>query len=315
MKLRYPAVPLGTEYLTKTNDMLAFKRALVAFDLSEMDLQLLQFLARHYQALGIQKLYALHIMPDFTEPAHPDLDFQKRFAPESPVDERVESAIKARVEEVFGEAPGLDIDIEVREGKPYEKLLHWTKIKEADLLIMGKKRLSEGSGITAKRVARNVHAAVLLVPDGAGTEIANLVVPNDFSENAARALHAALSLSRAMKGQPVHSLHIVDLPPGQYYNRSAPDRGYLGLLMESARLAAGKFRDAQGIADDDIVDVFQENSRNNQAAHILRYANEHKDSLLVMGAKGHTPFETFLFGSVTERLAQSIEGQPLLIVR
>jgi nucleotide-binding universal stress UspA family protein len=160
-----------------------------------------------------------------------------------------------------------------------------------------------------------VHAAVLLVPDGAGAEITNLVVPNDFSENAARALHAALSFSRAMKGQPVHSLHIVDLPPGQYYNCAAPDRGYLGLLMESARLAARKFRDAQGIADDDIVDAFQENSSNNLATHILRYANDHRDSLLVMGAKGHTPFETFLFGSVTERLAQSIEGQPLLIVR
>ncbi|MEQ8707054.1 MAG: universal stress protein [Phaeodactylibacter sp.] len=295
--------------------MLAFKRALMAIDLSELDLQLLHFIKRHHRALGIQKLYALHIMPDFTDPAHPEVDFQKRFAPESPVDERVKSAIQARVGEVFGEAPELEIEIEVREGKPYEKLLHWTKIKEVDLLIMGKKRLSEGSGITAKRVARNVHAAVLFVPDGAGTEITNLVVPNDFSENAARALKVALKLSRAMKGQPVHSLHIVDLPPGQYYNRSAPDRGYLGMLKESAHLAAGKFREAHGIADDDIVDVYQENSRNNLAAHVLRYASDHKEVLLVMGAKGHTPFETFLFGSVTERIAQGVEGQPLLIVR
>lgn len=295
--------------------MLAFKRALVAFDLSEMDLQLLRFLGRHYQALGIQKLYALHIMPDFTEPSHPEVDFQKRFAPESPVDERVEAAIQARITEVFGESPALEIDIEVREGKPYEKLLHWTKIKEVDLLILGKKHLSEGSGITAKRVARNVHSAVLFVPSVADSEISNLVVPNDFSENAARALHAAIGFSRAMKGQPVHSLHIVDLPPGYYYNRSSPDRGYLGMLMESAQLAAAKFRMEQEIADDDIVDVFQENSRHNLASHILNYASDHEEALIVMGAKGHTPFETFLFGSVTERIAQLVESQPLLVVR
>jgi nucleotide-binding universal stress UspA family protein len=295
--------------------MLAFKRVLMAFDLSEMDLQLLQFIKRHSFALGIKKLYALHIMPDFTEPTHPEVDFQKRFAPESPVDERVKSAIQARIAEVFGEKPAFEIDVEVREGKPYEKLLHWAKVKEVDLLIMGKKRLSEGSGITAKRVARNVHSAVLFVPDGAGSAIENLVVPNDFSENAARALETALTLSQAMNGQPVHSLHIVDLPPGQYYNRSTPDRGYLGVLMESARLAAAKFREAHGIGDDDIVDVFQENSRNNMASHILSYASDHAETLLVMGAKGHTPFETFLYGSVTERIAQGVEGQPLLIVR
>ncbi len=295
--------------------MLPFKRALVAFDLSEMDQQLLQFLKAHWNALGIEKLYALHIMPDFTAPGNPDLDFQKRFAPEGPVDERVKSALRGRLDEVFGQTPGLEIEINVREGRPYEKLLHWTEVKEIDLLLMGKKRISEGSGITAKRVARNVHSSVLLLPDGAGAKISHFVVPNDFSENAGRALQTALGLSRKMNSQAVHSLHIVDLPPSQYYNRSRPDNRYLEILMESARMAARKFLGQLGIKDDGIVDVFRENTRNNRAAHIHAYADEQPGALLVMGAKGHTPFETFLFGSVTERIAQGVERQPLLIVR
>ena len=295
--------------------MLKFNRALVAFDLTEMDFQLLDFLKAHSRALGIQKLYALHIMPDFSTPDNPEFDFQKRFAPEAPVDERVKSAIQERIDEKLGDTEGLEIEIEVREGKPYDKLLRWTKVKEIDLLIMGKKRLSEGSGITAKRVARNAHSAVLFIPDGAGPDIENLIVPNDFSDNAARALHAAIDMSRSMKGQLVHSIHVVDLPPGHYYNRSAPDRGYLGVLMESAKLTARKFQETQGIADDDVVDVFQENTKNNLAAHLLTYASNKEEALLVMGAKGHTPFETFLFGSVTERIAQGVEGQPLLIIR
>ncbi|TXB62462.1 universal stress protein [Phaeodactylibacter luteus] len=295
--------------------MTTFKRALLALDLTETDASLLDFTARHARALGVEKLYVLHIIPDFTAPAGTEADFMSRFAPEVPVDEQIRSRLQARLEAAFAPVKGLEFVLDIREGKPYEKLLHWQKVKKADLLILGKKAISEGSGITAKRVARNAPCSILFVPAAAPGSIEQLVVPNDFSENAGRAIHTALALSSHMKGQPVHSLYVVDLPPADYYNRSEPGRGYRGILMESARLTGNKFRDKLGVADDDLVDVYLENLRQDTAGHILAYAKEHPGTWLVTGAKGHSPFEHFLFGSVTERLAERAGDVPLLIVR
>jgi nucleotide-binding universal stress UspA family protein len=295
--------------------MQTFKRALVALDLSDVDKSVLQFIGQQAEALGIQKLYLLHIIPDFAMPKQVDTAFQQKFSPDIPVDERVSKRLEKELEEAFGSEPSVQWEIEVREGKPYEKLLHWIKVKQIDLLVVGKKSISEGSGITAKRVARNAGCSVLFVPKIKTATTRQLVVPNDFSKHSAKAIHTAVHLGRQIGGVPVHSLHIVDLPPEDYYNRAEPGQGYRGLLMESAKKAGQDFLKEQQLRDEDIVEVYRENFTNSVPRHIIEYAEEQAGALIVMGAKGHSPFETFLFGSVTEKLAEGVEAQPLLVIR
>jgi nucleotide-binding universal stress UspA family protein len=295
--------------------MQTFKRALVALDISDADSSVLQYVAQHADALGIEKLYLLHIIPDFAMPKQADVSFQKTFAPDIPVDERVRKRLEEAAQQAFEGIPNVAWEVEVREGKPYEKLLHWIEVKQISLLVVGKKAVSEGSGITAKRVARNASCSVLFIPKATSTKTKHLVVPNDFSEHSAKALQAAVRMSRSIGGVPVHSLHVVDLPPEDYYSRSEPGQGYRGLLMESAKKAGRDFLKAQRLRDEDIVEAYRENFSNATSRHILEYADAQEDAMLVMGAKGHSPFETFLFGSVTEKLAEGVGKQPLLIVR
>ena len=295
--------------------MQTFKRALVALDLSDVDKSVLQFIGQQAEALGIQKLYLLHIIPDFAMPEQADVAFQQKFSPDIPVDERVRKRLKDALRDAFGGKPSVEWEIEVREGKPYEKLLHWIEVKQINLLVVGKKVVSEGSGITAKRVARNASCSVLFVPKIKMAKTQQVVVPNDFSEHSAKALQTAVHLSRQIGGVPVHSLHVVDLPPEDYYNRAEPGQGYRGLLMESAKKAGRDFLKQQRLRDEDIVEVYRENFTNSAARHIIEYADEQENALLVMGAKSHSPFEAFLFGSVTEKLAESVADQPLLILR
>lgn len=295
--------------------MQTFKRALIALDLSNVDKSVLQFIAHHAEALGVQKLYLLHVIPDFAMPKQLDVAFQQKFAPDVPVDERVSNRLEKELREAFGGEPNVEWEIEVREGKPYEKLLRWIEVKKIDLLVVGKKAVSEGSGITAKRVARNAGCSVLFVPPIKSPKIKHLVVPNDFSEHSAKAIQVAVRLSQQMGGVPVHSLHIIPLPPEDYYNRFEPGQGYRGLLMESAKKAGSDFFKEHRLRDEDIVEAYRENFTNATPQHIIAYAEEKDPAMLVMGAKGHSPFETFLFGSVTEKLSESVEQQPLLVVR
>ncbi|HQU60480.1 MAG: universal stress protein [Phaeodactylibacter sp.] len=293
----------------------AFSRTLLAMDLSPMDQRLLKYVAANAGALGIEKAYFVHIMENFAMPKNVDVQFQKLFAPEYPIDEKVRDKMSYDIGEVLGRHPELDCTVEVLEGKPYEKLIHWTKVKEIDLLVVGKKKRSEGSGITARRVARNTACNVLFLPDRASLQTDNIVVPMDFSSHSRRALQVALAIQERLPGLKVHGLYIVDLPPADYYSRTHPGLGYRAVLMESAQLAYHSFMEDNGFPESLIEMNFLENKRYNITSYIESFAKEKTASLVVMGARGHSPLETFLFGSITEKLVERVSQTPVLVIR
>ena len=295
--------------------MQSFRRIIVALDLSEADRHILQFLAANAALMGIEKAYFVHLMPDFTLPKQVDVEFQKLFAPEYPVDEKVRDKLGFDIQEAFGEEAELEYSIEVIEGKPYEKLLHWITVKEADLLVVGKKEVSQGSGITARRVARNAKCNILFVPVNGYSEIENIVVPLDFSNHSLHAIQAAQAFKARKPEADIHGLYVVDLPPEDYYTRSRPGKGYRGVLMESAKIAYDSFVKDNGLSREEIEMNFLENKQHDIAGHIEDFALEKPHSMIIMGARGHSPFETFLFGSITEKMAERVNVLPLLVVR
>lgn len=295
--------------------MTAFSRALVALDLSLMDNKLLHYLASLVPVLDTKKIYFVHIIPDFNMPKNVDIEFHKLFAPEYPVDEKIRDKIALDVEEAFGQLKGIDLSIEIREGSPYEKLIHWTDVKDVDLLVVGQKQTSEGSGITAKRVARNSRCNVLFVPEKASAEIDNILVPIDFSDHSAQALKLALELCEIIPGAKVTCLYVVDLPIDDYYSRSLQNVGYKAVLMDAAKKAYDKFMEDHGFDIALIEPVFIENYFQNTAQHIHEYSEQHPCDLIMVGAQGHTAFQNFLYGSVTERLVEKSKSKPLMIVR
>ena len=295
--------------------MKKFQRALIAMDLSEMDQKLLHFTKLLTYIFPIQKLYFVHIMPDFTIPENLDAEFHKLFAPEYPIDEKIRDKIALDVQETLGAPPNLQIAVNVIEGNPYEKLIHWTKVKEIDLLIVGQKEISNGSGITAKRVARQSKCNVLFVPESAGEELKKILVPIDFSENAARAIKEALRIKDLLPGVSVETLYVVDLPPDSYFMRSIEDNDFKSLLVESAEESYLQFLKKNDFNPEEIEPVFLENDFVNIAAHIEDYVKESQPDLVLMGAKGHSRLENFFYGSVTEKFVDRCKELPIMIIR
>ena len=103
--------------------MQSFRRIIVALDLSAADKHILQFLTANAPLIGIEKAYFVHIMPDFTVPKQVDIEFQKLFAPEYPVDEKVRDKMGFDIQELIDKEAGFEYSIEVIEGKPYEKII------------------------------------------------------------------------------------------------------------------------------------------------------------------------------------------------
>ena len=292
--------------------MNSITRALVALDFSKMDDHLLSYSQLVSGAMNLEKLYFVHIVPDFF--VSNDFEFAAPVA--TPVDERIQNIIEEKVKKQFAVDSGdLDIAVNVIEGSPYERLLHWTELKKIDLLITGKKKKSEGSGITAKRVAHRVDCNILFVPENANPAPSKILVPIDFSDHSARALKSALHFKTLVPEVEIVAMNVVHYLPSDYYFGLDNNPVYREAVIDNSKKAYQKLLDKNGLTNEDIEVVFIENSRNNIARHINHYASKIDADLIIMGAKGHSAFENFIFGSVTERLVDYCDDVPILVVR
>ena len=292
-----------------------FERALVALDLSPMDEKLLRATAAMAPAMGIKKVYLLHVAPDFQIPENADWAFREKMAPREPMDEQLRTQVSEQARLFLSPIEGLEWQVEIIEGKPFQTLLHWLEVKRVDLLIAGRKRISEGSGITARRLARHSACHVLFVPYSEGQDLRRILAPIDFSPNAARSMKIAAALAAVQGGEPVRFLYVIDLPPSDYYLRNFDTEAFRQVLRQSARATCAEFM-AENSMDGRQADVaFLENTYSNVALHIQEFAEHNAIGLIVMGAQGHAALERLLYGSVTEKLADSPAQQVILVIR
>jgi nucleotide-binding universal stress UspA family protein len=295
--------------------MASQSRILMAMDLSPMDERLMKALYCYHRFLHVHKTYFLHVMPSFNLPKEVEVEFHSLFSTEYPVDEKVNDKINLDLTEVFGSEPPFETHIDVREGQPLQKLLHWIKVKEIDWLLMGHKKQSDGSGITARRVARQSNCNVFFVPDDSLRATKNILIPIDFSENSARAIRTAYNWKLQDPDVNIQCLYVIDLPPSDYYLRPVPRSGFQAILRTSAEQAFERFVKKYELSHIPVDMIYQENTYSNIANHIFEYIKTNKADLLMLGAQGHSALNNFIFGSVTERLVERCVEIPVVVIR
>lgn len=295
--------------------MKPIKRAVIALDLSDADRGILQMTNMARKLFDLSKLYFVHIIPDFATPRNPDLEFHTKFTTDMPVDEAVEKKLKQAIQEHVKIRDSEEMAIDVIEGKPYRKLAHWAEVKDADLLVFGKKKKSSGSGITARRAARQVGCNLFLIPENPPSTINRILVPMDFSDNSVRALQGALLVQEQYPKAEIQVVHLIRTLTADHYYGLSQVAGY----REEALLAARKAYD--GILEDlEITEsrapiVFLDDHYGNVFRHLWEYTEEQQPDLVIMGAQGHSAIHNFLYGSVTEDFVDYCEGVPILVVR
>lgn len=295
--------------------MKTMNRIMLAFDLSDMDKRILQFTDQLVNWIGASKMYCLHVMPDMEFPKNEDLNFHNLFTSKYPVDERVRDKINRDIGTHLS-TDDVDIDIEVIEGKPYRKLLRWTQLKEVDLIVVGKKRNSNGSGITAKRVARHTDCNILFVPEVIPGTIQHIMVPIDFSESSVKALQFAMEMKKNANSEiNVTAIHIMEAAPVDYLGEPIYDTGFNKILSASAHEAYRRVLDNWQISHKDLTFINVEDCYGGVAKGILEYADVNGVDLVITGAQGHSALNNFLFGSVTEKLVERNKDKPVLIIR
>ncbi|MBT0812117.1 universal stress protein [Litoribacter ruber] len=287
--------------------MKQFQKVLVGLDLTEMDQILIEKTGKLVDLLGIEKIYFVHVEKDLALPTEVIKTYPDLLAP---VDEAIERSIREKAQKFI--PAKVEIDISVKEGDPMATILRWSKIKNIDLLIMGRKIVLEGSGTLSKNLAQKAPCSVLFLTENLKVkEIDNFLVPVDFSEYSHLTLSLMEELAQKFKAK-ITCLHIYEVPKG-YYKTGKSYEEFAQIMLKNAQKEYGEFIRKNKLPEYDCKYVLKEDKH--ASKYILEVAKGLETDMILMGSRGRTDSAALLIGSVAERLVHLNYEIPMLIYK
>ncbi len=169
-----------------------YKRVMVGLEMTDEDVPAIRYAAMMAKVMSFEKIYFLHIVRDLEIPESVKEEFPEL---KPPLDENLESRMRQMVSEHLDPNLGVEVMCEVHEGDTGDQLLHWLKVKEIDLVIVGGLGQAEGDGSVPIEMARKAPCSVLIVPPGSEPSIDRILVPIDFSPQSGAAVQVAAHLA------------------------------------------------------------------------------------------------------------------------
>ena len=288
--------------------MKKMKRILIALDLSTMDDNLISYSWWFAKSVKAEKIYFIYCARELREIN----EYSSKGGEDQPRDEIIREHISKAVQQ---QRPSemMEYEIIVDQNNPLEGLLYWKDVKKIDLLIVGKKKSSSGSGIISKQFVRQSDCPVLFVPEGAKMAIHKILVPIDFSENSGYALHQGTYIQPYFGDPEIICMNVFFAAPEKYGLHETDS-------FTNMRLIATSQKYQQFIAPftkegKKIKPYFKPDNDFNTIKIILSKAEELNAGLIIIGAIGHSKIKLLTVGSTAEKMMLSDITVPLLIVK
>lgn len=289
--------------------MYSFQRILIGLDLTEMDENLFRFASVFLRHLDVETVYLVHVarnleLPEDLLDKYPDLM--------APLDESITGSIKSKAKDHFKGAK-FEIKVEVKEGHPVDTIMRWTDIKNIDLMIMGRKKELKGSGVIPGKLVNISNCSILFVPENPPKSIKKIMVPVDFSKNAAHALTHGYNISTKSQAEIVVQ-NTYSVPSGYHKTGKSFDE-FADIMKDHAQKDFEKFLKENDIEKGRIKCLLTLEKEYDTAKTTYLAAKKEKADLLIMGSKGRTKAASFLLGSKSDKMTRQADDIPLLVVK
>jgi nucleotide-binding universal stress UspA family protein len=226
---------------------------------------------------------------------------------------KVERRVSDRFVEVRNELlhMGIKFDGVILKGIPSEKIREFSRLRKADVIVMGK----QGHGIIESvmvgsetvKVLKTSHIPVLAVkrPDPAKEiKISSIIVPIDLADENETALHYAFDLS-ALTGASLTAVYALRL---DMYAQDMPAGALDIVIKQSAKELRErvdgikeKYESGRGVTP--VSGIKTEVIHGlSPAISIANYASKQEADLIVINTHARTGLKRLVLGSVTERL-------------
>lgn len=289
--------------------MYKLKRIIVALDLTEMDEVLLRYTSELAKKIKADKTYFYHIAEDFDIPSEIKEKYPDLLAP---TDESLEAIIKEQIDKYWTVGDHCGVDVEVKEGNSFEKLVRAIDNKDADLIVMGRKKSLKGSGALSKKMANLAHSSVMLVPDDAKFDVGKLVVPIDYSKHSKLVVEQAINISKNTEAH-IEFVHVFTVPSGYHKTGKSYDE-FADIMKQHSEEDYQKFIKQFDFEDVPPCEHILDDDKR-PSDKIFDYAEKNGANLIIMGSKGRTGLASMLLGSVATKVIDFDTSIPLLIVK
>lgn len=288
--------------------MIELKRFMVGLDFSAVDNTVIKYASFLCELLNPEKVYFVHVEKSFDIPDELKEKFNELT---QPVDEYVKGELEKKIKENFNQK--WDYSLDILEGDPFHKLLHWQQVKEIDFAIFGEKKNKQGTGIIAHKLARKVTCPVAFIPDGSEPEISSILVPNNFSKHSKLAMQNAVSIAKKTKAKII-SQNVYKVPTG-YYTTGKSYEEFAKIMKEHAEEASKEFIEEFKKDYADITPTFTLSEDADPVNEIMKVAEKNNVDLIIIGSKGRSDSAAVLLWSVAENLVKNEKDIPLIIIK
>ncbi|MCX2741863.1 universal stress protein [Pontibacter anaerobius] len=287
-------------------------RLMVGLDLTEMDTSLVTYAAFLAQKLHVETVYFIHVEKSLELPGELLRSLERSGVP---ADEGIREMIMTKVGPAFQQLPQVHVEVMIEEGTPVKEMLHWVKVKNADLLLMGRKLRLRGTGVLGQKLLRTSRISVLFVPENVTPKLHNVVVSVDFSDYSVMALERVLQVAKEKPDIHVVCLHAYQVPSGYRtlgMTYESFDERMRGFAQEKYDKLMVRFPDLR--VRSELVMVRMEDE-DDIGELVVVEAKRARADLLVIGAKGMSAAALFVLGSVTEKILRYDMDIPLLVFK
>ncbi|MEO9850289.1 MAG: universal stress protein [Reichenbachiella sp.] len=280
---------------------------IVPIDFSKMDLDILKYTRFLSSISQPEKIHFINVVKEpeiFTYLSGEYLGYSDQLV----VDQKL--MLEHRVEKYFNNS-GIKYECHVNSGLPFDEVVSLVLERKADLVITGRKKSSNGSGIVSDRLARNLPCNFLIVPEGYEPQLENIAVATDFSNHATLAMQKAIEIGMVNEKTKIIGHHSYSVPMG--YSKSGKSFEEFAQIMKvNAEKAMDEWSKKFQHRIKPVLTFNKDDSLDDQ---ILGMVEENNIDLIVIGSKGQTKASLALLGSTTMKLLKANDRIPLLIVK
>lgn len=287
------------------------KRVLVAVDLTQIDETLVQYITMLSNQISLDKIYFFNVLKKFELPDEIAEKYPDVVAPQ---DEAAKKEIQFTIDQEAGDQLKAEYEIKVVEGNQAEQILKWAKIKEVDLIVLGRKLGLEGEGIVSRKVVKLAPCSVIFVPEVLPQNLQKIVVPIDYSSASKLAFEFSLSLASNIEELEIMCLNIYGIPTG-YHTTGKSYEEFGEIMKRNSKDSFQKFVENYETKGKTIDAKFELDEKGSISKKIYQFSVKEKATAIVIGSKGRTQAAAILLGSIAEKLIQLNAQLPLIVVK
>ncbi|MEM1136644.1 MAG: universal stress protein [Bacteroidota bacterium] len=289
--------------------MYTINNVLVALDFSAMDTSLVNYVFEFSKLLEFKKIVITHVARDT------DLDEEvPKPDGEGTIPKREELIYK--LEQLIGQNKGNfegEIIYRVKNGDPLGEILTVSKRQDTDMIVIGRKTITEGSGALARKLARRALCSVLTLTQNSLAKFNKVLIPIDFSEFAHIALEKAVNLAKRTPLEII-CLNIYNLPNGYLASGKSPEE-FSKIMKENAQKRFKHFIKDLNVEGVNLKTKFQLDTRNAKAKIIFNIGLVEHVDMIMMGSKGKSTLAAAFLGSTTEKILLHNISIPTLVLK